>query len=663
MGDLKGVATWPMKRSIEKATPMPDDPTRDAAEMAAQDGLDPAALLRLFAALPMGVSLWQLQDPARPESLTLLGANPAALDSVGAILDDAVGRPIGEIARTRRFPSGLAEAVRSRAVQCLGEVSVQPGAGPPVSLEVLAVPVGKREVALVTHDASSDDATRRSPGARHAIHQLMDGLPDGLAVIRDGTLRRANRALARLLGYDDPDLLAGRNAIDLVHPDSQSTVTTQLAVAARGVAAMAEAVLARADGQGVPVEIHVVGVDLDGPMVLGIVRDLTERRALVAKALERDRLSSLGTLAAGLAHEMNNPLAYVSANLQYVSEDLDALEAEGHLKSVTASRLEEVRDALAEAREGARRVARIVADLRAFARPGPGDGDVVDVRDVVETCLDLAGNEIRHRARLLARIPDHPVLVAGDRARLGQVLLPLIINATQAIPTGDAEGNKVEISVDEGEAEVLLTVRDTGVGMADEVRRRILDPFFTTRQAGEGTGLGLSVAHGIVTSLGGRLEIESAVGHGTVVVVHLPTRATEPEAVLAGPELEAAAGRGRVLVVDDEAMIGLAVRRLLGREHEVVMTVQASEALARISAGEDFDVILCDLMMPDISGVDLWEAVDPEVRKRILFLTGGAFTERASAFLERELPPLIGKPFDARVLKSEVLRRIAARRR
>ena len=622
--------------------------------------MPPVILRQLFDRMPFGVSVWHLSDRAPPNHLTLLDANPSALASLGAVLDQAVGRSLGDLAPAEDYPEGLLATMREGGVRFLGQLAVTPPGGDPVSLEVLAVPLGADEVALVSHRTDAPvRASDLTQAARLALRRVLDALPDGIATLREGRVTRANRRLLAMLGHDDEDLV-GLALERLVRPESQATVATQLAVAERGRPSMAEATLMRRDGAPVPVELHLVHLDLDGPLVFAVIHDLTERRMLMAKAMEHDRLTALGTLAAGLSHEMNNPLAYLTANLDFVREELAALGAEGQLAQVPAARLAELDAALADARDGAERVVATVADVKAFARTDFAPAEVVDLVDVLDVCLDLAANEIRHRAGLVRRVPEGPVPVPGDRGRLGQVLLPILVNAAQAIPAGDAAGHQITVTLKAESDLAVLTVQDTGEGMTEAVRRRLFDPFFTTRPQGRGTGLGLSVAHGIVTGLGGSLAAESVPGAGTTVTIQLPVR-TPARAAAVSPRsaTPAPARRGRILVVDDEAMIGLAVRRTLAADHEVVVTNRAADALARLADGTRFDVILCDLMMPEVTGMDLWARVAPEVRPRILFLTGGAFTDEAEAFLEDERPPVMTKPFDTEALRAEVARRLA----
>jgi CheY-like chemotaxis protein len=242
--------------------------------------------------------------------------------------------------------------------------------------------------------------------------------------------------------------------------------------------------------------------------------------------------------------------------------------------------------------------------------------------------------------------------VTGNEARLGQVLLNLIINAAQAMPEGAADQNEIRITLRRGAAgaTVILEVSDTGPGIPRDLIPRIFDPFFTTKPVGVGTGLGLTICHGIVTALGGHIEVDSVVGKGTTFRVLLPASDQVPDRGSV-PDLDPSPGGPpmRVLVIDDEAAIGRAIALTLDR-HDVVMTEHAREALGRIAAGERFDVILCDVMMPETTGMDFYEqleAIAPQQRARVVFLTGGTFTDRARRFLERVPNERLDKPFTA----------------
>jgi signal transduction histidine kinase len=376
-----------------------------------------------------------------------------------------------------------------------------------------------------------------------------------------------------------------------------------------------------------------------------------ERKKMQEQLLISDRMASVGTLAAGVAHELNNPLAALIANLDALGRDLADVTVESKL----GDRLREVFSELRDARESAERMRHIVRDLKIFSRASDDERrGAIDVHRVLDSSLRMAHNEIRHRARLVKQYAQVPLVLANE-ARLGQVFLNLVVNAAQAIPEGDADNNQVRVTTRLNPAgKVIVEVRDTGSGIAPEHLGRIFDAFFTTKPVGVGTGLGLSICHRIVRSLGGELEVESELGSGSTFRVSLPS-ATTSEQSARPPSLSPrrAARRGRVLVVDDEPMIATAIRRTLSLEHDVVLSSAAATALQRINEGEEFDVILCDLMMPQMTGMELYDELvrtAPAQANRVVFLSGGAFTAAARAFLDDVPNPHLEKPFDTRQL-------------
>jgi signal transduction histidine kinase/CheY-like chemotaxis protein len=391
-----------------------------------------------------------------------------------------------------------------------------------------------------------------------------------------------------------------------------------------------------------------------------------EARAEIEQAIARralaDRLTSATVLAAGVAHELNNPLAYVTANLSFLAERtsrIAELLSGAPRTPDDADLITQLVEATREARTGADRMRTIVRDLRTFARADDPTPRPVDVRPVLDSCLNVAWSELRRRAEVVRDLAPVPA-VLGDEARLSQVFLNLLLNAAQSIPGGRAETHQIRVSTRNlPDGRVAVEVRDTGEGIAPEHLRRIFDPFFTTRDPGRATGLGLSICHAVVTSLGGLIEVESTPGKGSAFRVLLPPLPRE-EAKKAGfPTPPPAPRRLRVLVVDDEPLVGTVVRRTLS-EHEVTAVQSAKAALDRLASGEAYDVVLSDLLMPGTSGMELYDAVAaryPELARRFVFLTGGAFTPTARAFLEREGVEWIEKPFDAAALREVVARR------
>jgi CheY-like chemotaxis protein/anti-sigma regulatory factor (Ser/Thr protein kinase) len=268
----------------------------------------------------------------------------------------------------------------------------------------------------------------------------------------------------------------------------------------------------------------------------------------------------------------------------------------------------------------------------------------------------------------VTRFEPAPPAAIAER-RLAQVLVNLLVNACQAIPEGRAAENEIGVSVREEAGRVVVEVSDTGEGMTPEVRRRAFEPFFTTRPVGEGMGLGLALSHTMVAEAGGELEVESTPGRGSVFRLRLPaTAAVEdrpaPPPAPAEPGADGETRRLRVLLVDDEPLVARAVARQL-REFDVDVETSAAAALERVRGGAGYDAVVCDLMMPDATGMDLHARVAaeaPAVASRFVFLTGGAFTDRARSFVATTRAPVLEKPVDAAALRAAV-RAVAASRR
>ena len=390
--------------------------------------------------------------------------------------------------------------------------------------------------------------------------------------------------------------------------------------------------------------------------VLIICRDVTEVNALRAKLVMSDRMVSIGTLAAGVAHEINNPLTYVSANLDMLR---DVLEPE-----IAANRaLGEVSSLLDDMRDGLDRVARTVRDLKLFARSDEPSRAALDVKDVLARVLRIANNEIRHRAKLTLTLGAVPLVEAND-GQLGQVFLNLLVNAAQSIPEGAADQNEISVVTrTDARGRAVIEVHDSGSGIPDDIKTRIFAPFFTTKEPGVGTGLGLSICHGIIEAHGGDIELDSTVGKGSVFTVALPAARDAVAAAAPRRAPLTATGRplvgvpvGRFLAVDDERGILLAYPRLLGAD-QCVTCNSGQEALELFARGERFDAILCDLMMPQTSGMDVYDELArtaPDQAARMIFVTGGAFTDRSRAFLASRADRTLDKPFGANALFQSV---------
>lgn len=348
-----------------------------------------------------------------------------------------------------------------------------------------------------------------------------------------------------------------------------------------------------------------------------------------------DRAVAIGTMAAGLAHEINNPLTYLIGNVDLVGEQL--------LSEVKSMGPDDLTEVFADIRDGAMRIRQIVDDLRSFASNSPHPAAPIHTRGLLDSTLRIASRHVEDRARLVARYADVPKCV-GNATGLGQVLLNLIINACQAIEPGDAAHNEVRITAQEVDGMVQIEVCDTGVGIAPDVLPRVFDPFFTTRSVGGGMGVGLAVSHRLITEMGGTIDISSSVGNGTTVRVCLPAEPKQED-------------RGHtVLLIDDEPGVLRLMARLVS-PLQPVMATDGAEALAALRGGLRPDAILCDLMMPKVDGMAFYEALQeefPQLTRRLAFITGGALSARSSHFLQTVDRPHLLKPFSAADLRGMV---------
>ncbi|MCW5805526.1 MAG: response regulator [Deltaproteobacteria bacterium] len=390
---------------------------------------------------------------------------------------------------------------------------------------------------------------------------------------------------------------------------------------------------------------------------VAVIRDVTHEKATAAQLMVSDRMASLGTLAAGVAHEINNPLATLLGNLDLAIKDVGDLSRE-----LTGVNLGELSEELRDAREAAERVRNIVRDLKLFSRADEEARGEVDVHRVLESSLRMAWNEVRHRAKLVQRFGGVPAVYANE-ARLGQVFLNLIVNAAQAIPEGRAEDNEIRVATSvTADQRVRVDISDTGSGIPPEVVTKLFTPFFTTKPVGVGTGLGLAICHKLIDAVGGQITVDTEVGKGTTFSVFLPVHHGKAAPHRHAPTIiPLARRRGRVLVVDDEVAISKTIRRALRSEHDVVAINDPHEALRVIVTGERFDVILCDLMMPTGTGMELHARLleqAPDQAANMVFITGGAFTSSTRAFLDEVPNPRLEKPFNITNLRAMVNDRV-----
>jgi len=502
--------------------------------------------------------------------------------------------------------------------------------------------------------ARAESALRES---EERFRTVVHGAPDGVAILRGPTILYLNPRAARLLGVAKPEDGYGRPITEFIHPEDQALAAGRIRDLIRSGQALDAASEYRSrslDGRELVVEISSILIDFDGGRaVLAFARDVTERKAMQARLAQADRLAALGMLSAGVAHEINNPLAYVLLNLELMTRDL--MKGGPIDRPLLLSRLK-------EALHGGERVATIVRDLKTFAREDQAVRWPVQLETVLEAAINTVGGEIKKRGRITKSYASIPV-VEGIAARIEQVFVNLLLNAAQALPDDHPERNEVEIRVEEDPEFVRVMVRDTGAGMSDEVKRRMFDPFFTTKPAGVGTGLGLPIVQGIVTAHGGTLEVTSAPGEGSTFTVKL-RRFTGDAGRKASDAPPPDSARGRILIVDDDLAVGRTLRLALEDDHEITVVGSGNEALQTLRSTPpeaSYDAILCNLLMPGMTGKELFSIARdelPQAAQRFIFMSGGYWAEGDNAPLAAY--PVLEKPFNLDQVR-KVLREVVGR--
>jgi PAS domain S-box-containing protein len=577
--------------------------------------------------------------------------------------------------------SPVARALRGQTVDDM-HVMVRHDALPKgvwISVNARPLPAGRnkaRGAVVVLRDVTAERAARlAAERAQRDVRRVIENSPVGIAVVREERWIFVNHAMAQALGYAEPAQLIGRTRSEVMHPEDCARIAAHMTAAVNGDGrkpADYEVRYLRADGEYAVMESSLAALaEFEGaPALLVMARNVTERKKLQAQLQVSERLVSVGTLAAGVAHEINSPLAALLGHLEWLSARLERrlceespdgeFAAAAHARAVES--LFELAEPVREAKDAAERVRLIVRDLKIFSRAEEELRGPVDLTRVLDSAARLAWNEVRHRGRL---IKDYRLLppAFGNEARLGQVVLNLLINAAQAIPEGQADRHEIRLSARAtANARVVIEVRDTGVGIAPEVQARIFDPFFTTKPPGVGTGLGLSICHRIVADYGGQLDVESEPGKGSLFRVTLSIAHGAAARAAAPLAATRPSRRGRILVLDDDAAIGATLKLILSEWHQVTALTSPREALRVLRSGQSYDVVLCDVMMPEMTAMDFHAELAahlPEAAAKVVFLTGGAFTVTAREFLDRVPNVRFEKPFDLRSLVALVNERIA----
>jgi PAS domain S-box-containing protein len=608
--------------------------------------------------------------------------NRAAVTLSGRSRADLIGAPIADLLDplpTPGDPTAAAEGVRLSLLAAAG-ADGRPRRIP-VAATITAVP-GDALVAAhaLLRDLSQvvraeEEASARLARIRELEEQhrtLLDNVPFIIFRLEPegGRLVYLNRHAERLLGVPTAEALGTPGFLRAAHEGGHGVAAFDAAVARARAGAVAlpyEARLSRSDGGVITVRGTVYPLLAEGGGVAaieGVLADVSAEHVARTRLVQADRLSTLGTLAAGLAHEINNPAAFILLGLDMLGRMLS-----GPGVRMDEGTTESAGETLRELRESIRRIVDIARDLRLFAGSGAPDGtrSFVDVNRTVESALSLTRGQILERAQIERRLTEVPPVLM-DGGRLGQVVVNLLVNAAQAIPRSHAGDRRITVETRSDGHTVVIEVTDTGGGIAAEDLARIWQPFFTTKDPAVGTGLGLSIGREIVERAGGTIAALSPVPgtdppSGARFVITLPAAGSdEPQDPSSTPAPGSHPAPVRVLIVDDEVALARALAEEIGRHHDVVTVPGGEAALARL-AEERFDVVLCDLRMPNLSGEGLFARVlehDPAQAQAFVFMTGVGFGADVERFLTESGRPLLEKSFpaeDALVAIARVVKR------
>jgi len=529
-------------------------------------------------------------------------ANPAVEELYGYTPDELIGKSIHIFEPIDRKPLAADIVRRAMSSAWRGEVVARRKDATQVRVQLTASPVhssdGKRVgVVTVAHDVTdrrkAEEALLHQTDLYESLLKAQSDLGEGVAILdSEGRFLYANDALCEMFEYSRDELLAMASFVQLVAPDLVDFVGNRFAQRLRGAEVPEHYDLAGLTQSGKRLELEVADKRLQtgsGTQIIVLVRDITERKRIEAQLFQSEKLRSLGVMAAGVAHHMNNVLAGVLGQADLLLETAEDPAVRQRLQTIIQS-----------AQEGAAAVHRV----KQFAYEAPAEtSEHVDLTTLLRDVVAATEPRWKGEANLEGRTIDvsiatpEPVWTVGVPSELREAVVNVVLNAVDALPLG----GKISVEVSVRGKRAVLRIADNGTGMSDEVLGRVYDPFFTTKPLGQGTGLGLAITYGIVQRHGGTVEVTSESGSGTTVEILLPA-APAAEVPEQSGERDGPTRPLRILVVDDEPVLAEQLYAILALDsHRVRVCTGGAEAIVALRE-EQFDLVITDLGMPGING-------------------------------------------------------------
>ena len=640
----------PLAPPAAATPPAPPAPTPSAPNPRLRRSTDPlATAAQIVATLADAVCVTGLDrriQAANPACAELLGRPLAELP--GILVDDCVAPADRANVHERqgRVFAGQAERYEVRIVRPDGDVRVVAVSSSPLVLNGMLIGSAATMRDITTDRRAQETLARSEARYRNLFESASDAI---VTLDANGRFTTVNQAAEDISGYRR-DELVGTWFAPLIADEELAKALSHFQRALAGETGLFETRFFRKDG-----EIRHIAVTYSTPQrdeeVLCLIRDVTDQKMLQEQLIQSEKMSAIGQLVSGVAHELNNPLAGISAFAQLLlTEKRLTQEQRGASETIYAE---------------SRRASRIVNNLLTFARQYKPEKVPTTLNQVLDDTLELRAYELRVRGIEINRDYDESIPdTMADAHQLQQVFLNLFTNAEQAMERAEGRNHHLTVRTRRAERLIRIEIEDTGPGVPPTLLDRIFNPFFTTKPTGSGTGLGLSISLGIVREHEGRIWAENLQGAGARFIIELPvTKATPSGEHTSVPLPAPISERLRILVVDDEASVRQALQRYLeGRGHQVESSSSGLDAVARLRAAS-YDAVILDLRMPDLPGEELFKRLqesDPEHAARVIFMTGDLLSEHMQAFLDRTGRPFGRKPFEFTAVDQAVP---AARRR